>query len=140
MWPVAVEMLDNRFSRGSVQTMKCRFSRFICLFLAAAVTIGGVMGHATTFAHAAPGQGGVLHDHSGHGEHGAVDRSGEDQNGSGHTRVICVDAHCCAPAVHIASQDILRHPLAGGKLVVGPASNYALSIALSLLKPPRTTA
>lgn len=98
------------------------------------------MGHATTFAHAASSQVDVLHEHSGHGEFGFVDRSGDDHKGSGDLRGFCVEAHCCAPAVDIASYDVLRHFLAGGKLVFGPASNYALSIALSLLRPPRTIA
>jgi hypothetical protein len=114
------------------------FPRLLRLFLAAALIVGGALVHLDSAAHADSSDAGVAHGHASHeGDPGSADLSKDDQDSPSHALGFCIDAHCCTPAVHIAAHDGLRHPLESGKLVFGPASNYSLSVALSLLNPPR---
>ncbi len=114
------------------------FPQLIRLFLAAALIVGGVLIHVDLAAHADSSDAGVAHGHAGQvPDPGSAGLSEDDQDGPSHALGFCIDAHCCAPAVHVASHDGLRHSLESGKPVFGPAPNYALSVALSLLKPPR---
>ncbi len=116
--------------------------RLIRFFLAAVFVFGGVITHADSVVYASASNFGVAHEHVTHADAtpDSVDFSDTDKGDPSHTLGLCLDAHCCTPAVHTAAQDGLRHSLESGKLVFGPASNYALSVALSLLKPPRAIA
>jgi hypothetical protein len=119
--------------------------RLIRLSLAAVLVFGGFIAHAGSVVHAASNGFGIAHGHvntvkgaSVPVQSGSIDLFVSDAgtDDPGHAPGFCIDAHCCTPAVHIAIH-VLRHSVESGKLVFGPASNYALSVALSLLKPPR---
>lgn len=114
--------------------------RLIRVFLAAALVFCGVVTHMGSVAHAA--ELGFAHEHMSHAEvtPGSDDLQDSDKDEPGHALGLCMDAHCCTPAVQMASQDTLLHPLTSGKLAAAVPSNYALAVALSLLKPPRAIA
>jgi len=119
--------------------MSRNFPQVMRLFLAATLIVGGVLVHLDSVAHSS--DAGVAHGHAGHkGDPGSVDLSKDDQDGPSRGLGVCLDAHCCTPAVHAATQDALRHTLESGRLGLAAASDYALSVAYSLLKPPRAIA
>ncbi|HZJ12528.1 MAG TPA: hypothetical protein VFD26_07750 [Methyloceanibacter sp.] len=105
------------------------------VFLAAIFVLGSVITHASV-VHAGLS---VTHENVSHAgaTPGSVDFTDTDKGDPSHALGLCIDAHCCTPAVHTAAQDVQRHSLESGKLVFGLASNYALSLPLSLLRPPR---
>jgi hypothetical protein len=113
--------------------------RLIRLFLAAVFVFGGVFMHAGSVVYASSSNFGVVHEHVNHAETtpDSVDFSDTNEGDPSHALGICLDAHCCTPAVHTAAQNLQRYLLESGKLVFGPGSNYALSVAVFLLKPPR---
>ncbi len=129
--------------------MSCTFLRLAHLFLAAALVFAGVIAHADSVVHAASGDFGVAHEHVAHAEaeatsltarSGSIDLAKSVENDPSHALGICLDAHCCTPAVQMTARDVLRHALESGKYVITAASDYALSIAHPLLRPPRTIA
>ena len=111
------------------------------LFLAAALIVGGVLVHADSAAHADSSDADAAHGHAGHAaDLGSVDLSNDDQESPSHALGFCIDAHCCTPALHLAGQDLVRHSLESGKLVLDDQPDYAFSVTDSLLKPPRAIA
>ena len=129
--------------------MSRTFPRLIHLFLAVVFVFVSVIAHAGSVGHAASGDFGVPHERVAHAEaeatglparSGSIDPAESDKNDPSHALGICMDAHCCTPAVQMTAQDVLRHALRSGKGVIAAASDYALSIAHPLLRPPRTIA
>lgn len=129
--------------------MNCIVLRLIRLFLSGIFVLGSVLTHAGSVVHAAPGGFGVAHEHVSHaeaptaslfGQSSTVDFADPSKDDPGHVAGFCLDAHCCTPAVHMAAQDGLSHTPEGDELAIGTASNYALSLARSLLRPPRSIA
>jgi hypothetical protein len=128
--------------------MSRTFPRLTRLFLAAALVFVGVIAHTGSVVHAASGDFGVPHEHAAHAEaeatsltaqSGSIDLATSDKNDPSHSPGICIDAHCCTPAVQMAAQDVLRHALESGKHVIAAASDHALSMRHPLLRPPRTS-
>ena len=112
--------------------------RLISVFLAATLVLAGLITHVGSVAHAASSDAGIAHEHVGQVEEvGPIDLVKPDTDDQSHTLGFCLDAQCCTPAVQMAAQDVVRHALESGKLAIAGTSNYALSIADSLLKPPR---
>jgi hypothetical protein len=117
------------------------FPQLIRLFLAATLVVGGIFVHADAAAHAASSDLGVPHSHSTHAETSDATDFGTPHNTDpSHALGFCVDAHCCAPAVHMSAQCALWQSLESGKLAIGTSPDYALSVADSLLRPPRAIA
>jgi hypothetical protein len=138
--------LDFRPFSGSVRNMGHTFSQIARLFLAAALVCGGVITHAGSVTHATSSHPGATHEHVIPAEAKLVgliaqnDLSKSDREAPSHGLGICLDAHCCTPAVSAASRYALLHPLESGGFGFAAASDYALSVAYSLLKPPREIA
>ena len=117
------------------------FPQLIRLFLVATVVVGGIFVHAVAAAHAASSDFGAAHSHSTQAETpDATDPGIPDNTDPSHALGFCVDAHCCAPAVHMAGQSAPWQSLESGKLTFGASPDYALSVADSLLRPPRAIA
>lgn len=113
--------------------------RLMSVFLAAALVLSGLITHVGSVAHAASSDAGIAHEHLGQvDEAGPIDLAKPDTEDPSHALGFCIDAHCCTPAVHMTGQDEARHTLESGKLAIAGTANYALSIADSLLRPPRT--
>ena len=130
--------------------MRRLLPRLICLLLAAAISIGGLASHAGSALHAAPGHASGSSSESrdtGSLAAAPADLAGDvfltaaDCDGAGHgLGGFCIEARCCAPAVQIAAPDVTRPGFESGKHVIGARDDYALSVAYSLLKPPRAIA
>ncbi|WP_141701610.1 hypothetical protein [Methyloceanibacter marginalis] len=114
------------------------FPILIRAFLAAAFVLGGVITHANSVVHASASDFGS-HEHLTHAgaTSDSVDFGHTDKGDPSRTLGLCIDAHCCTPGVYTTAQDVQRHSPSCGKFVFELSSNYALSVALSLLKPPR---
>lgn len=121
--------------------------RLIRLSMAAVLVLGGVIAHAGSVVKAPSSDLHIRHEHvdTVKGarvpvQSGSINLLVSDvgtDDDPGHTPIFCIDAHCCAPVVHVVVYDVQRHSPERAKLAFGPASSYALSVALSLLKPPR---
>lgn len=118
-----------------------RICQQIRLFLAAALLFGSVITHADSVVHADSNGLGVTHGVSyAEATSGSVNLSEDDHDNSRHKLRLCLDAHCCSPALHITAQDSLRHTLENGRLRAAATSDYAFSVTYSLLRPPRAIA
>ena len=122
--------------------------RLIRLFLAVTLILGGVLTHVGSVVHAASSEFAVPHGHASPMEAKGVSFPAEsssinllepqsDTDDPSHALGLCIDAHCCTPAVHLAGQDLVRHSLESRKLVLADQPDYAFSVTDSLLKPPR---
>lgn len=139
--------------------------RLLCLLLAVAMSVGGVTSHAGAVLHLAPGHSGgpsaatedaAAEDAAAQdadadgaavlaiaatGHAGDVVWAAPDCDGAGHgLGGFCFEAQCCAPAVEMAACGVSRPAFEGGEHVIGDPGTYALSVAYSLLKPPRAIA
>jgi hypothetical protein len=124
----------------------------IRLFLAVTLILGGVLTHVGSVVHAAASsEFAVPHGHASPTEAKGVSFPAEsssidlpepqsDTDDPSHALGLCIDAHCCTPAVHLAGQDLVRHLLESDKLLLAAQPDYALSVAYSLLRPPRAIA
>lgn len=123
------------------------FPRLIRLFLATTLIFVGVITHTGSVVHSASSVFSVPHEHVSPAaakaaglpaQSGSINffESETDTGDPSHALGLCLDAHCCTPAVQMTAQDVLRPPLTSGKPVIAATSNYALSVANSLLRPP----
>lgn len=102
---------------------------------------GGFSVHADAASHAASNDADIVHSHAAQAETSdAADFGTPEDTDPSHALGFCIDAHCCAPAVHMAGQSAPWRSQESGKLTIGASPDYALSVAHSLLKPPRAIA
>lgn len=122
--------------------MRPVFPRLIRLFLATALVFGSVVTHAGSVVHAASNDSGIAHEHVSHTEAmpDLVDLADSNTSDPSHALGFCLDAHCCTPAVHMTAPDVPRRAPESGQRIIGNPSNYALSLAHCILKPPRAIA
>jgi hypothetical protein len=126
--------------------MLCVVHQVMRMLLAIALLAGSVITHAGSLSHAAWGDAGASHQHT-HLWDAELEALASDEgagtvepdgHGSNHTTGLCLDAHCCTPAMQASAHDGLRHALQRGTLRAAAPSESVKSIAYTLLKPPRT--
>ena len=118
------------------------------MLLTIAFVVGSFVTHAGSVSHAEGGDTGASHLHLNLAEAAMTERAPDDHverfapggKDSSHGAGLCLDAHCCVPAMQAATQDSPRHALERGRLRAAAPSQYAKSIAYGLLKPPRALA
>ena len=118
------------------------YSRFFRFLLAAVIMLGGSVAHARSVSHSDGDGFAFAHEHAVDYRHAHVhdDLPEEGQSSPNDSPHICMDAHCCTPAVEAAASRASRHAPNSEALTIAPSQNYALSIPRSLLRPPRPTA